>query len=67
MKAVIAEFAQERLAVYRRHPESEDKQNRLRYADDVLSYMFSSQNWWLEQQYKEVKSMLNQITCIFKG
>ena len=49
VKVVMAEYAQESLAAYRRCPEFEDKQYRLKYAEDVLPNKFPSQSWWLEQ------------------
>ena len=49
VKVVMEKYAQERLAAYRRRPESEDKEYRLKYAEIVLPNKFPSQSWWLEQ------------------
>ena len=66
VKVVMEKYAQERLAAYRRRPESEDKEYRLNYAENVLPNKFLSQRWWLEQPPKEVKPMHDHTTGLCK-
>ena len=66
VKVAMEKYAQERLAAYRRRPESEDKEYRLKYAKNVLPNKFPSQSWWLEQRPKEVKPMHNHTMGLCK-
>ena len=57
VRNIMEETAREKIEVYSRRPESADRQNRLRYAADVLPNKFPSQSWWLEHRPREVVLM----------
>ena len=64
--AVMKGKAKEMVDIVSRHPDTADRQKRLRYAEQVLPNKFPSKTWWLAQRPAEVKPMHDHTTGLCK-